>query len=167
MKRKYFFFLLLLISAATTQAQIQHFEWQGIQREYLVKIPEQHDETMPVMYFLHGLGDNITRLDNEFHFQQIADYISSRPLKVPLARWWWGNNKRSTNSVHREKNNGKVEKNHKIVTGKEKVVYLCSVRTIVLDYPGKFPARGKPTPTLPKNIKSSRNTAALLFWVFL
>lgn len=25
------------------------------------------------MYFLHGLGDNITRLDNEFHFQQIAD----------------------------------------------------------------------------------------------
>ncbi len=28
---------------------------------------------MPILYFLHGLGDNITRLDNEFHFQQVAD----------------------------------------------------------------------------------------------
>ena len=85
MKRKNFFFLLLLISAATTQAQIQHFEWQGIQREYLVKIPAQHDETMPVMYFLHGLGDNITRLDNEFHFQQIADNFGWM-MVVPQAR---------------------------------------------------------------------------------
>ena len=85
MKRKYFFFLLLLISAATTQAQIQHFEWQGIQREYLVKIPAQYDEAMPVMYFLHGLGDNITRLDNEFHFQQIADDFGWM-MVVPQAR---------------------------------------------------------------------------------
>ena len=53
-------------------AQIQNFEWQGVQREYLVKTPE-NTESMPVMFFLHGLGDNITRLDNEFHFQQIAD----------------------------------------------------------------------------------------------
>lgn len=65
--------LPLLILMTTVQAQIQQFEWQGVQREYLVKIPSQHNETMPVMYFLHGLGDNITRLDNEFHFQQIAD----------------------------------------------------------------------------------------------
>ena len=62
-----------LAVSVSCQAQIQHFEWQNVQREYLVKIPAEHDETMPVMYFLHGLGDNITRLDNEFHFQQIAD----------------------------------------------------------------------------------------------
>ena len=54
-------------------SQIQTFEWQGSQRQYLIKIPENHSETMPILYFLHGLGDNITRLDNEFHFQQVAD----------------------------------------------------------------------------------------------
>ena len=54
-------------------SQIQTFEWQGTQRQYLIKIPENHSETMSILYFLHGLGDNITRLDNEFHFQQVAD----------------------------------------------------------------------------------------------
>ena len=73
MKKKTILLLLLLVIATAVQAQIQHFQWQGGQREYLVKIPAQHDETMPVLYFLHGLGDNITRLDNEFHFQQVAD----------------------------------------------------------------------------------------------
>ena len=73
MKKKCFFILLLLISVTSVQAQIQYFEWQGTQREYMVKTPSQNKETVPVMYFLHGLGDNITRLDNEFHFQQVAD----------------------------------------------------------------------------------------------
>ena len=54
-------------------SQIQTFEWQGTQRQYLIKTPTVDRETMPILYFLHGLGDNITRLDNEFHFQQIAD----------------------------------------------------------------------------------------------
>ena len=86
MIKHFFLWTLLLTAMATTvHAQIQHFEWQGIQREYLVKIPEQHDETMPVMYFLHGLGDNITRLDNEFHFQQIADAFGWM-MVVPQAR---------------------------------------------------------------------------------
>lgn len=85
MKIKLKIILSLLISATTVHAQIQHFEWQGIQREYLVKIPAQHDETMPIMYFLHGLGDNITRLDNEFHFQQIADDFGWM-MVVPQAR---------------------------------------------------------------------------------
>lgn len=67
------FVAIWMVSFVSAQAQIQHFEWQNVQREYLVKIPAEHDETMPIMYFLHGLGDNITRLDNEFHFQQIAD----------------------------------------------------------------------------------------------
>ena len=54
-------------------SQIQTFEWQGTQRQYLIKTPSVNRETMPILYFLHGLGDNITRLDNEFHFQQVAD----------------------------------------------------------------------------------------------
>lgn len=73
MEKKFTLILLLLMVTLVGHAQIQNFEWQGGQREYLVKIPAQHDATMPVLYFLHGLGDNITRLDNEFHFQQIAD----------------------------------------------------------------------------------------------
>ena len=73
MGKKYTLILLLLLCATAVDAQVQTFEWQDVQREYLVKIPTEHNETMPVLYFLHGLGDNITRLDNEFHFQQIAD----------------------------------------------------------------------------------------------
>ena len=63
----------LLTTASTLFSQIQTFEWQGTQRQYLIKTPTVDRETMPILYFLHGLGDNITRLDNEFHFQQIAD----------------------------------------------------------------------------------------------
>ena len=63
----------LLLFCGQLFSQIQTFEWQGTQRQYLIKIPENHSETMPILYFLHGLGDNISRLDNEFHFQQIAD----------------------------------------------------------------------------------------------
>ena len=73
MVKKCFLLLTLLISMTSVRAQIQHFEWQGVQREYLVKTPAQNKEAMPIVYFLHGLGDNITRLDNEFHFQQVAD----------------------------------------------------------------------------------------------
>ena len=64
---------VLLILTAPLFSQVQTFEWQGTQRQYLVKTPSINRETMPVLYFLHGLGDNITRLDNEFHFQQVAD----------------------------------------------------------------------------------------------
>ena len=64
--------ILTIIFGGNCFAQIQNFEWQGIQREYLVKTPE-NAESLPVLFFLHGLGDNITRLDNEFHFQQVAD----------------------------------------------------------------------------------------------
>ena len=63
----------LLMLCSPLFSQIQTFEWQGTQRQYLVKTPTVDRETMPVLYFLHGLGDNITRLDNEFHFQQVAD----------------------------------------------------------------------------------------------
>ena len=64
--------ILTIIFSANSFAQIQNFEWQNVQRQYLVRTPENY-ESLPVMFFLHGLGDNITRLDNEFHFQQIAD----------------------------------------------------------------------------------------------
>lgn len=64
---------VLLMLCSSLYAQVQTFEWQGTQRQYLVKTPSANRESMPILFFLHGLGDNITRLDNEFHFQQIAD----------------------------------------------------------------------------------------------
>ena len=64
----------LLMLCGTLFSQIQTFEWQGVQRQYLVRSPQQTEKTtVPVLYFLHGWTDNITHVDNEFHFQQIAD----------------------------------------------------------------------------------------------
>ena len=61
----------ILLSAGTLNAQIQNFEWQNVQREYLVRTPDNY-ESLPVMFFLHGLGDNITRCDQEYNFTQVA-----------------------------------------------------------------------------------------------
>lgn len=64
--------VLTILFGGNGFAQIQNFEWQGRQRQYLVRTPE-NAESLPVLFYLHGLGDNITRLDNEFHFQNFAD----------------------------------------------------------------------------------------------
>ncbi len=71
--RKISILLSLLLLTLPLMAQVQTFEWQGKQRQYLAKSPAGQTGSVPVLFFLHGLGDNITRLDNEFHFQQIAD----------------------------------------------------------------------------------------------
>ena len=68
-------FVTWLIVGSKGYAQIQTFEWQGVQRQYLVRTPTQQQNDIPVMFFLHGLGDNITHLDNEFHFSQISDQL--------------------------------------------------------------------------------------------
>ena len=78
MKNKHVFgllSLLLTMAGSNAFAQIQTFEWQDVQRQYLVRTPAEYDNTVPVLFFLHGLGDNITRLDNEFHFQQISEQL--------------------------------------------------------------------------------------------
>jgi hypothetical protein len=45
-------------------------------------------------------------------------------------------------------NSEKTEKTWENLRNMEKVVYLCSANPKI-GYPGKFPARGKPSPTLP------------------
>lgn len=65
---------LVLALCSPLFSQIQTFEWQGVQREYLVKVPQQTEKpTLPVLFFLHGWTDNITNVDNGFHFQQVAN----------------------------------------------------------------------------------------------
>lgn len=67
---------LLMALCNTLFSQIQTFQWQGVQRQYLVRAPQQTEKTTtPVMYFLHGWTDNITHVDNEFHFQQVANEL--------------------------------------------------------------------------------------------
>lgn len=78
MKKKFLlvlFVLLLTMAFSSAFAQIQTFDWQGVQRQYLVRTPAEYDNAAPVLFFLHGLGDNITRLDNEFHFQQVSEQL--------------------------------------------------------------------------------------------
>jgi len=62
-----------LILTTPLFSQVQTFVWQGIERQYLISIPVEHQETMPILFFLHGMGADITQLDKENHFQAIAD----------------------------------------------------------------------------------------------
>ena len=77
--------LLTICWMGTLSAQIQHFTWQGVEREYLVRTPANHNGSLPVLFFLHGLGDNITNCDQEFNFGQIAEEFGWA-IVVPQAR---------------------------------------------------------------------------------
>lgn len=61
--------------STTAQAQVQTFSWEGRDREYIVHEPTTcaNPTSRPVLFFLHGLGDNIQRLEREFDFAGIAN----------------------------------------------------------------------------------------------
>lgn len=62
--------LLMLVSAG---AQTLTFRWQNTQRQYLMFEPSSRTGALPVMYFLHGLGDNITRCASDMNFASLAN----------------------------------------------------------------------------------------------
>ncbi|MBR6439553.1 MAG: T9SS type A sorting domain-containing protein [Bacteroidales bacterium] len=64
--------VLTLFLGVSALAQIQTIEWQGMQRQYMIKTPENY-ESLPVLFFLHGLGDNISHVNIEHHFEQYAE----------------------------------------------------------------------------------------------
>jgi len=72
-KRLFVIILLSLTFLHSSYAQIQYFTWQGKQREYLFYTPANYDGSLPVLFFLHGLGDIITDCDGEFDFGQLAE----------------------------------------------------------------------------------------------
>lgn len=72
-KRLSLIILLSLTFVYSSCAQIQYFTWQGKQREYLFYTPTNHDKSLPVLFFLHGLGDRVTDCDEEFNFGQLAE----------------------------------------------------------------------------------------------
>ncbi len=75
----------ILLAVGTVWAQTETFEWQGVQRQYLIRTPSSMEGQTPVLYFLHGLGDNITRCDQEFNFAQLAEEFGW-VIVVPQAR---------------------------------------------------------------------------------
>ncbi len=77
--------LLLTCGSVNAFSQINQFEWQNVQREYIVHAPSQHEGTVPVLFFLHGLGDNITRVDSEYNFTNLAERFGW-VMVVPQAR---------------------------------------------------------------------------------
>ena len=72
-KRATFIIILSLAFVYSSYAQIQHFTWQGKQRDYLFSTPANRDGSLPVLFFLHGLGETITSCNEEFNFGQLAE----------------------------------------------------------------------------------------------
>ncbi len=62
--------MLMLVSAG---AQTRTFRWQNTQRQYLMFEPSSRTGALPVLYFLHGLGDNITRCASDMNFASLAN----------------------------------------------------------------------------------------------
>ncbi|MCR4965520.1 MAG: alpha/beta fold hydrolase [Bacteroidales bacterium] len=87
MKKSLFCLVLTFVMAGfcSLSAQIQTFPWQGVDRQYMICYPAHHDGTPPAVFFLHGLGNNITNSNSDFHFQDIADEYGWA-LIVPQAR---------------------------------------------------------------------------------
>lgn len=94
MKKTVFVSLLLaVVLFGNLSAQIQHFSWQGTEREYLVRTPASHDGTLPVLFFLHGLTDNITHCDQEYNFGQMAEefgwaIVAPQALNQGIGTMW-------------------------------------------------------------------------------
>lgn len=77
--------LFAVLFVGNLSAQVQHFTWQGMQRNYIVRMPSEHDGSVPVVFFLHGLGDNCSHYDQEFNFSQLANEYGWA-IVVPEAR---------------------------------------------------------------------------------
>lgn len=65
--------ILAITSVYGLRAQVQHFTWQGVEREYIVRTPTQHDGALPVLFFLHGQYVQIVPWDQGFNFSQMAE----------------------------------------------------------------------------------------------
>lgn len=90
---KHLFLFLLAAVAVPSVAQVRTFVWQGTQREYLLYEPAGREGAVPVMLFLHGLGDNVERCATEMHFDSLsARYgwviVVPQALKVRGSTMW-------------------------------------------------------------------------------
>lgn len=104
MKKIYLIISMALLFGISHQLDAQQytFQWQGVQRQYIIRQPtESYDETSPVVFFLHGLGDNIARCDAEYNFTSLANrygwtFVVPQALNEGMGTMW---NAAMTNST--------------------------------------------------------------------
>lgn len=75
MKKLYLTLAFVLIMVGLNAQQIKNLNWGGVARQYLEYVPESYtgEKPAPVLFFLHGLGDDINNCFNSTSFRQIAD----------------------------------------------------------------------------------------------
>ena len=71
--KKSLMLIAALLAVASLGAQTQYFRWGNTQRQFLMYEPAGRTGAVPVMYFLHGLGDNITNCAASMNFSQLAN----------------------------------------------------------------------------------------------
>ena len=80
--------LTILFGSVAAQTPRQSITWDNVQREYLVHVPTQHTEgtPLPLLFFMHGLGGDISRYDSWYDLQTAADqygWIIVLPQALP------------------------------------------------------------------------------------
>jgi len=71
--KKSLLLIAALLAVASLGAQTLYFRWGNTQRQFLLYEPAGRTGAVPVMYFLHGLGDNITRCASDMDFASMAN----------------------------------------------------------------------------------------------
>ena len=84
---------VLVVSVVSVKAQKHTMEWGNTTREFLLYKPSTSTEGVPVVYYLHGLGDNIDRWDSDMGFAQLAEtwgwaIVIPQALKVQGYSMW-------------------------------------------------------------------------------
>lgn len=75
--KKFFTLLTLIIAVVTLNAQSgqtnKTMQFGGVERQYIEYIPTNVQSPAPVLFVLHGLGDDMSNMFNATGFKQIAD----------------------------------------------------------------------------------------------
>ena len=75
--KKIFTLLTLIIAVVTLNAQSgqtnKTMQYGGVERQYIEYIPANVQSPAPVLFVLHGLGDDMSNMFNSTGFKQIAD----------------------------------------------------------------------------------------------
>ena len=75
--KKFFTLLTLIIAVVALNAQSgqtnKTMQYGGVERQYIEYIPTNVQSPAPVLFVLHGLGDDMSNMFNSTGFKQIAD----------------------------------------------------------------------------------------------
>ena len=72
-KRLFFIFNIAFCCYGWTQAPLHSFEFEGLERSYLLHVPENHDGPLPLLLVLHGRTQTATQIMRLTDFNRFAD----------------------------------------------------------------------------------------------